>query len=583
LAVALLSGDTLMQRDDRAAHVEGIDGCGTYIWDARNGAVTFSRGAAALFGPGAAPADIDAWTCAIHPDDRDRAHLVKARMGERTGAFDVEYRLRRDDGDVIYVHDRGTVTGDRTEGLIIDVSRQRSRRLADADRTHLPEFRGVGLYEYDVTTGLSWWSAEIFRLVGIPAVPLIDPYSVVMKRVHPEDRDRVAAGIGAALEQVGPYQFDSRICRDDGTIVHVRDRGEAFGPLDPATGLARWVRGTLTDRTEMVRLETARPDAQHLRSVLDNTLAMIGLLDTDGTLVEANATAMRTLDPADTAIGCKFWDSYWWAGDPDRVARLKQAVAAAASGETVRYDTDVRVAGNRTMTIDFMVSPVIEPGGTVRQLIASAFDITPREQALDHARLLMREINHRSKNVLTLVQSVARLTKRDNVEDFLRRFENRLSALGASYDLLLDESAGGAELRALAKRQFAHFKDLVGSRITLAGPQVILTAEAAQALGMAFHELATNAGKYGALSSDDGRVDIRWCVDADQVLSLSWSETGGPPVTPPARTGFGSMVLGPMAESGLGADVHVDYRPEGLHWSIRCDGSAQVIAALPGA
>jgi two-component sensor histidine kinase len=119
------------------------------------------------------------------------------------------------------------------------------------------------------------------------------------------------------------------------------------------------------------------------------------------------------------------------------------------------------------------------------------------------------------------------------------------------------------------RAQLAHFADLVGSRIEIQGQKLRLNAAAAQAIGLALHELATNAGKYGALSTDRGRVDVCWETDSD-TLTMSWTERDGPPVSPPERRGFGSTVIDSMAKATVGGEVELDYAPSGLVWRLAC-------------
>ena len=145
-------------------------------------------------------------------------------------------------------------------------------------------------------------------------------------------------------------------------------------------------------------------------------------------------------------------------------------------------------------------------------------DVTERKRAEDQVRLLLREMNHRSKNMLSLVQVVARQTSTSDPENFLERFSDRIQALATSQDLLARTNWEGVETDDLVRGQLAHFSDVLGSRIRCNGPKLRLNGAAAQAIGMALHELATNAGKYGALSTDAGHVDIDWDAHGDRML-----------------------------------------------------------------
>jgi two-component sensor histidine kinase len=189
---------------------------------------------------------------------------------------------------------------------------------------------------------------------------------------------------------------------------------------------------------------------------------------------------------------------------------------------------------------------------------------------VEHVHLLMREISHRSKNMLGLVQAVARQTAATGKpEDFMRRFTERVEALAASQDLLVGNERQGVDVEDLVRAQLAHFADLVGSRIALHGPKLRLNATAAQAIGLALHELATNAGKYGALSVSDGPIDVGWGLDND-MFEMSWIEHNGPLVLRPARPGFGSTIIVLIAQRTIGCEAQPDFARRGVIWRMTC-------------
>src|SRR5262249_17591588 len=171
-------------------------------------------------------------------------------------------------------------------------------------------------------------------------------------------------------------------------------------------------------------------------------------------------------------------------------------------------------------------------------VIGTAADITERKEREEREHLLMREVNHRAKNMLSVVDAIAHQTASRNPEDFIERFSERIQALSANQDLLVRSDWGGVDIEDLTRAQLSHFADLIGSRIVVDGPQLHLKPASAQAIGLALHELATNAGKYGALSTDRGRVDVCWRIDSD-ILTMSWTERNGPPVAASGRRGFG--------------------------------------------
>jgi PAS domain S-box-containing protein len=210
-----------------------------------------------------------------------------------------------------------------------------------------------------------------------------------------------------------------------------------------------------------------------------------------------------------------------------------------------------------------------EAGRETAGVVGTVKDITERKEREERERLLMREVSHRTKNMLSVVDAIAHQTATRNPEDFIERFSERIQALSANQDLLVRNEWNGVEIEDLARAQLAPFADLVGSRIAVHGPKLRLNAASAQAIGLALHELATNAGKYGALSTDTGRVDISWGTDGE-TFTMSWTERDGPPVSTPKRRGFGTIVMEAMAERSVDGAVDLDYAPLGLTWRLTC-------------
>jgi PAS domain S-box-containing protein len=206
-----------------------------------------------------------------------------------------------------------------------------------------------------------------------------------------------------------------------------------------------------------------------------------------------------------------------------------------------------------------------EPG----RFAALFMDVTERKQAEERQALLTREVDHRAKNALAVVQAALRLTPmEDTVASYARAVEGRVAALARAHTLLAAERWSGANLRAMLRQELSAFVDggeADGSRIELAGPAVMLPPNAAQPLAMAVHELATNAVKYGALSVPTGQVAVSWRIEPGPRLRLRWVESGGPAVAgPPGRNGFGSQVLTGTVRGQLGGTVTLTWRVTGL-------------------
>ena len=234
---------------------------------------------------------------------------------------------------------------------------------------------------------------------------------------------------------------------------------------------------------------------------------------------------------------------------------------------------DYRVRGDDQIErwIESVWSIEKAPDGKPLRAFATNLDVTEMKRAEEHTQLLMAEVNHRAKNLLAVVQAIARQTaKESDPASFVARLSDRLDGLATSQDLLVKSNWQGVEVSDLVKGQLAHVKDMIGERVLLKGPPARFKPGAAQGIGMALHELATNASKYGALSDNVGRVYISWQVaDAPiSTFSMRWLEDGGPPVEAPTRKGFGQSVIGRMVEAAVDGMVEIDYQGSGLSWKL---------------
>ena len=243
----------------------------------------------------------------------------------------------------------------------------------------------------------------------------------------------------------------------------------------------------------------------------------------------------------------------------------------AALGKGGPFTREVRMRRTDDAVIWLNISGVVEHAETGKPLRAYGIlqDITERKAHEEQIHLLMREVNHRAKNMLSLVQAIARQTAAREPEDFIGCFAERIQALAANQDLLIRNEWQGVDVEDLVRAQLAHFVDLIGSRIVVDGPQLHLKPASAQAIGLALHELATNAGKYGALSTDRGRVDVSWRTVGD-TFTVSWIEREGPRISAPKRCGFGTTVIEAMAKHSLDGAVHLDFAPSGVTWKLVC-------------
>jgi PAS domain S-box-containing protein len=225
----------------------------------------------------------------------------------------------------------------------------------------------------------------------------------------------------------------------------------------------------------------------------------------------------------------------------------------------------------RNRHLDFIYQPIIGADGGVAGIFVEGQDVTEAFQAQAKQQLLLDELNHRVKNTLATVQAVVGQTLRADrqPEDFAAHLQARLKALSQTHDALTGSRWQGAALRSMLQTEFAPFAP---GRIDLIGEDVVLPPQSALPLGMVFHELATNAAKYGALSVAEGRVSVTWSLSetpAGPALTLDWVESGGPPVAAPTRLGFGARLIERTLAGELGGSASLDYQVEGLRCTLK--------------
>lgn len=249
------------------------------------------------------------------------------------------------------------------------------------------------------------------------------------------------------------------------------------------------------------------------------------------------------------------------------------ARAALTTGRPQSGEVSIK-EGDKTRCYELHVEPLPDEEDEIVGVTSALFDITERKMHEGHLRLVMRELTHRSKNLLAVIQSMARQTARHagSIDDFLDSFGDRLQAIATSHDLLVQEGWYGASLHDLTHRQLAKYLNGDPNRVTLSGPAIHLKPAAAQSFGLALHELAMNAERFGALSIPQGRVDVNWrrlqasASSNDDGIEIIWAEHGGPGVIRPTSRGFGSLVVEKNLSRALDAEVALTFEPSG----VRC-------------
>jgi PAS domain S-box-containing protein len=250
---------------------------------------------------------------------------------------------------------------------------------------------------------------------------------------------------------------------------------------------------------------------------------------------------------------------------PDDWEPLRQVVLRMAKGErTQQVEFRVRRPNGELRWCTGTAAASVDAAGNVARISGVTIDVTERKEAEERQVLLAREVDHRARNALAIIQSIIRLTRAKTVDDYVATVEGRIKALALAHTLLSDSRWHGADLGTLVAEEFAPYR--TGNKVELKGPNVSLSPATAQGIALALHELATNAAKHGALSSLKGKVGLTWQLQSD-ILTLHWVESGGPPIKTPSSRSFGLKVIKASIEQQLGGQTTFDWNPKGL----RCD------------
>ncbi|WP_373356609.1 CheR family methyltransferase [Pseudoroseicyclus sp. CXY001] len=361
-------------------------------------------------------------------------------------------------------------------------------------------------------------------------------------------------------------------------VPHRRETGDAaiyrnvLEPWFDADGKVVGVISFSLDITDQVKARQRDvAEKQRLQRLHDSLAAYVGLVSPDGTLLEINAAALeRSGVTREEVIGKKIWETFWWPYGQEAQAELRSAVSRVAAGQTLRFDVAIKAASGDRVVIDFQMAPIFGDDGEVREIVPSAIDITERVEATERKDMLLAELEHRVKNILATVQAIARFTARmaRTREEMAASLTQRLAAISRTHDALTESDWRGQTLRQLVATELAPYAGEDGGRFRYSGDDVFLPPGTALSLGLAFHELATNAAKYGAFSVDGGRVTVEVEAENGDFRRIVWRETGGPEVSPPEHEGFGSFLIGQLLERELGAEIGIVFAKDGLSCTI---------------
>jgi PAS domain S-box-containing protein len=408
----------------------------------------------------------------------------------------------------------------------------------------------LGIYSFDLETGQHEWSPELKAIFGF-APDAAEPPEVV-GLVHAQDRDRFRSVRSKSFDPAGPgtFQDEHRILRTDGTERWVFVKGSVSfvgeGPdRKPKRGL-----GFVIDITERKAAETAlKINEERYRSIVENANDVVSTLDLDFNFTSVNPAIRRVLGYAPDEIVGRNLSEFVPA---DQLGMHNAMRDRKLEGqEATQYEMQLLGKdGKKRFTLEVSSKLIFDTHGKPAGIHAIARDVSERKEAETRQSLLVRELQHRTKNMLAVIQSITTNTIDHSwsLKDARDAIIGRLHALAHAQEFVAQGARGGVPLQTLIEAELSTF----AARATMEGEPIVVCGEFAQTFALLVHELATNAVKHGSLSVHQGRVAIAWKTDgADPILHFSWLERGGPPARTPTEQGLGSQLLAAVGQSEM--------------------------------
>lgn len=438
--------------------------------------------------------------------------------------------------------------------------------LTTAHLSAIVENSSDAIISIDLEGKIESWNAAAERMYGWSASEMIgeDIWPLIPLDLRDEEN--------TILEQVRNGELVSRF-----ETVRLAKDGEPI-PVTVTVSPVRGPDGTVigaskisADLREQYDLRHALRESQrHFSALAQNIPQLAWMANATGWMFWYN---QRWYD----YTGTSFENMQGWGWrevhHPDHVDRVVEKIQHAwDTGEPWEDTFPLRGADGNYRWFLSRAQPIHDKSGKVILWCGTNTDITEEREANERIRLLMREVNHRARNMLSTIQAIVHRTVKDESPQLVRSIMNRIGALSANLDLLSESSWTGASVGDIVRSQIEHLGEQCIARMRLTGPDdLMLATTSAEALGLTIHELATNAEKHGALAVPDGRVEINWDVSgegSDQTFDLHWREHDGPPVTPPDQEGFGTILLTRYPEKTMHGRAIVDYAVAGLQYSL---------------
>jgi PAS domain S-box len=515
------------------------------------------------------------------------AHAIKDILrrlsrGEKLDKYPA--RLKAKDGSIRHVQITSSVqfhegvfrntrcfTVDVTEQFKADEALRESQQRLAITYGQAP----VGIAEVDAQGRFARVNAALSALIGSAPDELLGHSFIDM--THPDDRQADAENFARqVLGKIKHYSVQKRFFRKDGGVVHVNVLSSSVLDQD---GRFRYGIRVIQDITERLRAEKSlRESERQIRELLEALPAAVYTTDAQGRITYYNQAAVA-FSGRTPALGSDEWCVSWRLYTPDgRLLPHDQCPMAVSLREGIPIRGAEAVAerpdGTRVPFIPFP-TPLRDADGQIIGAVNMLVDIRERKRAEEQQRLLIDELNHRVKNTLATVQSIAAQTLRSarDLSTFAGNFEPRLLALSKAHDLLTCHSWTGVGLHELILQELKPYSGDAADRVRLKGSDIMLEPRIGLALSLVLHELTTNAAKYGALTPGQGQVTVHWTVEKARsglgdVLRIDWIESGGPTVKPPVKRSFGTRLIKRSVTHDLQGSVKLDFEPAGLRCTL---------------
>lgn len=518
------------------------------------------------------------WRRGVHPEDLP---CVEARfkqvMAERRREHYCEYRIVRSGGEIRWIDSRSLISYDRdgaarVVGANIDVTQRKQTEAAlEEHKASLADALAAGqvmAFHWDAITGQSHRSDNAALILGVEQDRAdSSPRNGFLRCVHPDDRRSVKTQVRQLCPSNPSYALIFRFCCPQGEQVWLEET--AKGEFDAAGKLLR-IKGLTRDITQRKKAELVLEE-RNVQLALAAKTGLVGsyAYDTDTEIMKVSEgyAAIHGF-PERTAEIAR--SECLASVHPDDIARVELLRSEAFHEQRREYNVEYRIIrpSDEIRWIETRCFISYDAVGYPKRVVGVSIDITERKRAEEHQRVLVAELDHRVKNVLATVSAVAghTLETSSSMNHFVAALDGRIRSMAAAHELLSARQWQGMPMAELVRREFSAYASSNNTKID--GPEVMLSAEAGQAMAIVIHELVTNAAKHGALSTQSGHVSVRWYrkLNGNAKLVLVWQETDGPRVEAPKKSGYGTGVVRGLIPYEFGGTVDLSFALEG----VRC-------------